>query len=192
MERVKGTLDKNYTYTGREWNKEAGLYYYRARFYDAEVGRFISKDPIGFAGGDVNLYSYVGQNPVNFADPMGLFSITGKCCGEEEKIRNSVTLSCEIDIFLITDLELRKCIKKRCDNAKVNCDNNCRPRLLGYNRQWALFGFVVYRSSTANVCVNNPKACNKYGRIAIHEWAHSCGWSHGDGKGVPGDSGYLY
>ncbi|MDH3976734.1 MAG: MopE-related protein [Deltaproteobacteria bacterium] len=69
---VKGSLDKVYTYTGREWDVEAGLYYYRARFYDPEVGRFISKDPIGFAAGDVNLYSYVGQNPVNYNDPMGL------------------------------------------------------------------------------------------------------------------------
>ena len=47
------------------------MYYYRARYYDAKVGRFISQDPIGFAGGDVNLYSYVGQNPVNFKDPTG-------------------------------------------------------------------------------------------------------------------------
>ena len=72
---VKGSLDKVYSYTGREWDAEAGLYYYRARFYDPEVGRFISKDPIGFDGGDVNLYSYVGQNPVNFVDPNGKFRI---------------------------------------------------------------------------------------------------------------------
>ncbi len=38
-----------------------------------DLGRFTSKDPIGFAGGDTNLYSYVGQNPVNFTDPWGLF-----------------------------------------------------------------------------------------------------------------------
>ena len=68
---VKGTLDETYSYTGREWDKEAGLYYYRARFYDPLVGKFISKDPIGFDGGDVNLYSYVGQNPVNLTDPSG-------------------------------------------------------------------------------------------------------------------------
>ncbi len=37
-----------------------------------DLGRFTSKDPIGFAGGDTNLYSYVGQNPVNFVDPWGL------------------------------------------------------------------------------------------------------------------------
>ncbi len=61
-----------YTFTGREWDKEIGLYYYRARYYDPDVGRFISEDPIGFAGGDVNLYAYVVNNPVNWVDPWGL------------------------------------------------------------------------------------------------------------------------
>ncbi len=61
----------HYGFTGRE-HEETGLYYYRARFYMPDRGRFTSKDPIGFAGGDTNLYSYVGQNPVNFVDPWGL------------------------------------------------------------------------------------------------------------------------
>jgi RHS repeat-associated protein len=52
-----------------------GLLYMRARYYDPEVGRFINKDPIGFAGGDLNLYAYVGNNAINFIDPLGL-----KCC----------------------------------------------------------------------------------------------------------------
>lgn len=63
-----------YTYTGREWDKETGLYYYRARYYDPIEGRFISKDPISFAGGDVNLYGYTQQNPINFNDPAGLLT----------------------------------------------------------------------------------------------------------------------
>jgi len=49
-----------------------GLQYLRARYYDPEVGRFISEDPIGFEGGDVNLYAYASNNPVNFLDPWGL------------------------------------------------------------------------------------------------------------------------
>ena len=61
-----------YAYTGREWDKETGLYYYRARYYDPMEGRFVSKDPIGFAAGDVNLYGYVQNNPVNWVDPSGL------------------------------------------------------------------------------------------------------------------------
>ena len=47
------------------------MYYYRNRWYDPEIGRFISEDPIGFAGGDINLYGYVGNNPQNFIDPYG-------------------------------------------------------------------------------------------------------------------------
>jgi RHS repeat-associated protein len=49
-----------------------GLYYMRARFYDPAVKRFISEDPLGFNGGDLNLYAYVGNNPVMGVDPWGL------------------------------------------------------------------------------------------------------------------------
>jgi RHS repeat-associated protein len=63
--------DNPFQYTGRE-NDGTGLYYYRSRYYSPELQRFISEDPIGFAGGDVNLYSYVHSNPVNFVDPLGL------------------------------------------------------------------------------------------------------------------------
>jgi RHS repeat-associated protein len=61
-------------YTGRE-NDGTGLYYYRARYYSPKLQRFISEDPIGFAGGDVNLYAYVGNGPMNYIDPLGLFTI---------------------------------------------------------------------------------------------------------------------
>jgi len=49
-----------------------GTYYMRARYYDPSVGRFISEDPSGFGGGDVNLMAYVGNNPVMGVDPTGL------------------------------------------------------------------------------------------------------------------------
>jgi len=47
------------------------LQYSRARWYDPFIGRFISEDPIGFGGGDINLYGYVWNNPIAFTDPMG-------------------------------------------------------------------------------------------------------------------------
>ncbi|MFZ0932525.1 MAG: RHS repeat-associated core domain-containing protein [Syntrophobacteraceae bacterium] len=49
-----------------------GLYYMRARYYDPTVGRFIGEDPLGFGGGDVNLFAYVRNNATNFIDPFGL------------------------------------------------------------------------------------------------------------------------
>jgi RHS repeat-associated protein len=60
-----------YAFTGREWDPEIGLYYYRARYYDPKVGRFVSEDPIGFAGGE-NHYSYVSNDPTTAIDPLGL------------------------------------------------------------------------------------------------------------------------
>jgi RHS repeat-associated protein len=67
-----GALDNNITYTGRWLEPETGDYFYRARYYDAGTGRFLSEDPIGFNSGDYNFYMYVANNPVNFNDPSGL------------------------------------------------------------------------------------------------------------------------
>lgn len=61
-----------YAFTGREYEAETGLYYYRARYYDPEIGQFLSADPIGFGGGDVNLYRYVWNNPQRYTGPKGL------------------------------------------------------------------------------------------------------------------------
>ena len=67
------SIATSYRYTGREYDADTGLYYYRNRWYDPEIGRFISEDPIGFAGGDVNLYGYVGNNPHGYIDPFGFW-----------------------------------------------------------------------------------------------------------------------
>ena len=73
----------NYLFTGRELQPESsslsggarrGLYNYRNRFYHSGIGRFLQPDPIGFWGGDVNLYTYVGNDPINWTDPDGLYT----------------------------------------------------------------------------------------------------------------------
>jgi RHS repeat-associated protein len=58
------SLDFRFGYTGREFDQETGLHYYRARYYDASIGRFIGEDPVGFGAGDTNLYRYVGNRPL--------------------------------------------------------------------------------------------------------------------------------
>jgi len=65
-------LDSVFAFTGREWDNDAGLYYNRARWYEPESGRFIGEDP---AKDGFNLYRYSGNDPVNFHDPTGLFSV---------------------------------------------------------------------------------------------------------------------
>jgi RHS repeat-associated protein len=60
-------------YTGRE-DDGTGLYYYRARYYQPGIKRFVAEDPIGLLGGP-NLYAYVGGNPISFADPLGLVNV---------------------------------------------------------------------------------------------------------------------
>ncbi|MEG5055955.1 RHS repeat-associated core domain-containing protein, partial [Microcoleus sp. B13-B6] len=61
-----------YGFTGRELDSETGLYYYRARYYNSEIGRFIGEDSVGFASKDTNLYAYVTNNPIEAIDPFGL------------------------------------------------------------------------------------------------------------------------
>jgi RHS repeat-associated protein len=62
----------NYGYTGRQFDSESGQYYYRARMYNPATGRFTSKDPLGFKGGDINLYRYAENNSLRYKDPSGL------------------------------------------------------------------------------------------------------------------------
>ena len=71
-----GSLERPHSYTGglgvrNEVVNESKLLYARQRWYDPALGRWLSADPIGFNGG-LGLYNYVGQNPINFADPEGL------------------------------------------------------------------------------------------------------------------------
>ncbi len=76
-----------YGYTGREQDGTpttgTGFIYYRARYYDPANGRFTQRDPIELRGG-INLYAYVGGNPVNFTDPFGLAAVPGLVGGPDQ------------------------------------------------------------------------------------------------------------
>ncbi len=72
----QGSTNNPFKFVGRYGVMDEGdnIYFMRARYYDAETGRFLNEDPIGFEGGDLNLYAYVGGNPVVGIDPKGLAS----------------------------------------------------------------------------------------------------------------------
>ena len=74
---ISGAPSANsFQFTGRE-NDGAGLHFYRARYYSPTFQRFIAQDPIGFSGGDPNLYGYVFEDPVSYFDPFGLWAFSG-------------------------------------------------------------------------------------------------------------------
>ena len=69
-----GDKTTNYKYTGKEEDSSTGLYFYGARYYDSEIGRFIQPDtivPSPYNPQDLNRYSYCNNNPINYIDPTG-------------------------------------------------------------------------------------------------------------------------
>jgi hypothetical protein len=135
----------------------------------------------------VNLYGYVENRPVTKYDAKGLFSISGDCGCNKEKMERELNSICLYVDYFVTDKSLASCIKERCNSGQVNCQTKssslyCDSETLGYN-----LGFGPIRDSSINLCVDTKGIEKTFAATAIHEWAHSCGWDHGGGKGIPGD-----
>jgi RHS repeat-associated protein len=67
-------LTNPFMFTGRRFDFETGLYYYRARYYNPYIGRFLQTDPVGYGNG-INWYHYCSNNPLNWVDPSGLLAV---------------------------------------------------------------------------------------------------------------------
>jgi RHS repeat-associated protein len=116
---TNASVETRFGYTGRELDSESGLSYYRARYYDPAVGRFISEDPISFVGGDVNLYRYVGNSPVDGIDPMGTIALV-----DDVTIIAIVVISIGIGIAASN---ISKTLSKNDDREKKRVDDISIP-----------------------------------------------------------------
>ena len=84
-----GSIVDPFQYTGREFDNETGMYYYRARYYYQNVGRFISEDPLRFRAA-INFYPYVLNNPVRWRDPDGRKIDWGSLYDWQESAKNNL------------------------------------------------------------------------------------------------------
>jgi RHS repeat-associated protein len=95
-ERIQGEGDRvTYGFTGKEEDEESGLSYFGARYYDASIGRWMSKDPEfvnfpGRPGPNFNLYAYGGNNPIKFIDRDGQKVLLGRDAQQAEAIREDI------------------------------------------------------------------------------------------------------
>lgn len=78
--KLGGTVDVDFGYTGHYFHAPSGLNLMLYRAYNASLGRWLSRDPIGERGG-LNLYLYVDNDPIDAIDPLGLAKIYGNWCG---------------------------------------------------------------------------------------------------------------
>jgi RHS repeat-associated protein len=130
------------------------------RYYSAHAGRFISRDPIGFEGGQVNLYAYVANNPVGMRDPSGLIiQVEGPLYAISQEL-----LKKQIQVML----ELMNSIKARMQLAQTAAAASAECNLAAYNAASA--ELVGLETSLANVEVAFQQAINKataetYGQI---------------------------
>jgi RHS repeat-associated protein len=89
---TRSSTGARFLFTGRELIPETALYDYRNRVYSPTLGRFLQPDPIRFSAGDVNLYRYVSNNPVNLWDPDGLDAVPAPGGGYNFVVRPGLNL----------------------------------------------------------------------------------------------------
>jgi len=151
----------------------------------------VQSDPIGHKAGP-NFYNYSDSNPLRLLDHLGLFSMENPNCDEcddeaENRLRDAIQQECNRLSATIKNRRLKKCIQHRCNSSgvvRIFC--NCRGQDREYGRYGCAFGGTII------LCFkwrDQKNGSDRLAEAAIHEWAHSCNWIHGDGMGVPNDPG---
>ena len=185
-------------FTEHDWDETSQLAFAPHRYYAPQTGRWLTRDPLGMIDGP-NTYAYVGLNPIDNYDSLGLKrdGVNDEQCRPcTDKIRNGKKKACSKEsLDRITDRSRRRCIKKKCSKGRINCSFACKSDSGGIG---------VDKKDYITICVNQlnehkpgPRGVSglndEYylGNVILHEFAHTCGWEHGGGQGVPNPSDYT-
>ena len=123
-----------YKFAARRIDSETGLYYNRNRYYNPSTGRFISPDPIGYGDG-MNMYAYVGNDPMNATDPMGLFANDDDDVLEEIIVEGKRIKPMNEDwIVKISGDALRRWIEQELSEYLENFLINEKKKVLNYGK----------------------------------------------------------
>lgn len=162
-----GTLTNPIQYTGREFDSETDLHYYRARYYDAGVGRFLSEDEVGSDEG-ADLYVYVGNSPIDLRDPTGFYKLKGFSPGQQSQMSGAI----------------QQAIKKLSESCP-SCAGPDAPKIIkaletatyvyepdaDYCGETPPFHFLLHRINVAGNAFN-PNKCCSLASTMTHEAAH--------------------
>jgi RHS repeat-associated protein len=162
----------SYKYTARE-DDGSGLYYYRARYYHPRLQRFIAEDPIGFLGGDMNLYGYVNNNPLRYIDPDGLTVLNPKNYTVGDEILDALW---DFNRYI------------GCDKDVVITGGNRPNDTSGYHRTNQAVDFYV-PGQTHIVTANQVGRGGMFGRVGWYEEGYRDPNTKGSGAHVHGDLG---
>ena len=152
--------DIPYMFTGREYDNATGLYFYRARYYHPTLGRFTSRDPLGYDAEDFNLYRYVRNNPLKYVDPSGFDGVSHKLSGEynvrlayevgtvAQRTRKALAyIDLKTLVQFFEDKSKRKC---PCQNDRYKCQGEGEMKGTLRNAGIYLPEWTDYKSGTSN------------------------------------------
>jgi RHS repeat-associated protein len=171
-----GSLVNPFQYTGRESDTETGLYYYRARYYDENGGRFLNEDPASFLSGGINFYEYVENSPLGFTDPNGLQAQPAKPCCDDKKIKDGLRQLQQAFSGATADKskifqKYKPCLQKLAGDLKTECGPPPagHPRTCGYHSDYSPSTVVITPKGSRGL-----GGCPGAMFTLAHEMVHSC------------------
>lgn len=178
-----GTAVNPYRYTGRESDSETGFYYYRARYYDPLLGRFLGEDPVGFDS-DANFYRYVNNAPTNTGDPAGLWSP-----GAHDALIRHALGRCGVADFVISEIqqdsrdwdEMSQAVNQSNYHSMATPEQTAQEAIDARNQ------IIADYLNRAELQYENGRTANAYWdfAVAIHVLMDMTSPAHTDGNGNP-------